>query len=98
MSKNNVAAQLRKEVSRVKGPELGTVVRFELVITAEFNSLTKEIRRYTYAAVFTNNYWYVTGERGFFGEHAFPHSRFVAEVLARKGVENIVVATDFETV
>ena len=44
MSNSRIAAQLRKEVARAKGPEAGTVVQFDLVISAGFNASAKVAR------------------------------------------------------
>lgn len=96
MPKNSIAAQLRKDVDRAKGPEAGTVIRFESVSPDGCHEC--EQRRYTYAAVFVNDRWYLTGSQGFFGTHSFTHDQFVANVLAKEDIENIFVATDFEAV
>ena len=96
MSKNSVAARLRRDLDRAKGPEVGSVIRFDSVSPAGYHEC--EERRYTYAAVFVNGHWYVTGAHGFSGEHSFTHGEFVAKVLAHEGVQNIAIATDFEVV
>lgn len=101
MTQDTLLKQLREAIDRAKGPEAGTVVRFELVHRPSGRDADTEMsasRRYTYAAVFANNRWYVTGKFGFHGEHSFTHGRFVSDVLANDEVENITIATEYTTV
>lgn len=95
MPQRNIAEQLRKQVDRAKGPAAGTVIRFDSVVAG---SGSREERRYTYAAVFANSHWYLTGTQCYFGAHSFSHDRFVSEVLAHEGVEDIAIAAEFEAI
>lgn len=98
MTKESFAARLRKDIAQALGPEAGTVIRFDCVIQPKHFDPRQSERRYTYAAVFANNHWYLTGQCEFFGANSFTHGQFISEVLTRNGVDNIAVATGFELV
>ncbi|AVR56803.1 hypothetical protein PBI_ELVA_62 [Microbacterium phage Elva] len=56
---------LRKAVDNAKGPEDGTVVRLVRDAAGEYDPMSDvtivKRRRLTYAAVYVNNHWYLTG-------------------------------------
>lgn len=81
---NESVRMLRKELSRSKKGRVkeGTVIKF---VSGGL---------YTYAAIFVNNSWYLTGT-GYFGS-VLSNEEFIEKVLSK--VEDIEVATVFEAV
>ncbi|UVF61115.1 hypothetical protein SEA_EULA_60 [Microbacterium phage Eula] len=57
---------LRKAVDNARGPEDGTVVRLVREVAGDYDPMRDQNvivrkQRLTYAAVFVNNHWYLTG-------------------------------------
>lgn len=92
---------LRKEIARSKIEE-GTVVRFDRTLLAGYDYARREMSHIedgkvlTYAAVFVNDRWYLTG-KGALGNEALTNRDFV-DRLSRSDISNIEVATAFESV
>ncbi|WNO28770.1 hypothetical protein SEA_FLAMETHROWER_55 [Microbacterium phage FlameThrower] len=109
MSNANPAVKaLRKAVNAAKGPAEGTIVRFVRTVSGEYDPMRdQEVvvkkRRLTYAALFVNGSWYLSGHIGPHrpgnpqGTRVLNHRAFV-ELLAQPSVSQVEVATDFEVV
>jgi len=79
---------LRKALSKRKKNvvEDGTVVRF----------VSGGV--YSYAAIYVNNRWYLTGNGYYFGGNVFTNEDFMENVLGNSGTDNVEIATSFEEV
>ncbi|QTF82234.1 hypothetical protein SEA_ALBRIGHT_59 [Microbacterium phage Albright] len=94
---------LRKAVDNAKGPADGTVVRFVRTVSGDYDpardmNVVVPKRRLTYAAVFVNNAWYVTGTlepRSPARSSRISHRAFI-DLLADEDVSDAEVATAFE--
>lgn len=82
---------LRKQVEKQRGVEEGTILRFVRTIP---HYQTRELTRYTYAAIFAGGRWFFTG-RGQMGASAKTHAEMV-EILADPTISDVEVATEFE--
>jgi hypothetical protein len=103
------AKALRKAVEREAGPAAGTVVRFVRVVAGEYDpmrdtNVVVRKQRLTYAAIFVNERWYLTGSLADGRSSGGPvrtttltHRNFVA-LLAGEDVEDAEVATAWEWV
>ncbi|AVR56731.1 hypothetical protein QDW26_gp65 [Microbacterium phage Didgeridoo] len=96
---------LRKAVDNAKGPADGTVVRFVRTVSGDYDpmrdtNVVVRKQRLTYAAVFVNGAWYLTGTL----DHRSPartthisHRAFI-DLLAGEDISDAEVATAFEWV
>ena len=51
-------------------------------------------RRFTYAAVYAGNTWYITGSGKFYPGTVFTHQQFVFNVLGAAAVTSIYISTE----
>ena len=92
---------LRKEIARSKIEE-GTVVRFNRTLKTRWDEMSRRAfevedgKVITYAAIFVNDRWYLTG-KGELGNEALTNRDFV-DRLSQSDISNIEVATAFESV
>jgi hypothetical protein len=68
------------------------LVRNEVVVVWKSNG------RYTYAAIYANGKWYITGAGVFYGQNEFLHHEFVYEVLGNKEVTELWLTDRFTQV
>lgn len=86
----DVAAKLKKDISKNEGVETGTIVRF-----TSYDNVTD--RRFTYAAVYAAQFWWLTGEVNYYGSKKLNHIDFML-ILAREDVNDVEVAVAFDKV
>lgn len=91
-------ADLAEQIAKARGPEDGTVIRFDQTVPASFEADTPE-RTFTYAALFVAGHWYLTGtahatslSRQRYGNAAF------IDLMAKPDITNVEIATAFEVV
>jgi hypothetical protein len=79
---------LREQLARTRARQVdeNTVVRFVVEGTR------------TYAALYVNKRWYLTGKGKYFGGHDFDSVEFFEQVLARADEGTVEVATRFAPV
>lgn len=100
---------LRKAVEREAGPADGTIVRFVRRVAGEYDpmrdtNVVVRNQRLTYAALFVNERWYLTGSLaegrssgGPVRTSTMSHRNFVT-LLSGDNIEDAEVATAFEWV
>ena len=92
---------LRKEIARSKIEE-GTVVRFNRTLKTRWDEMSRRAfevedgKVLTYAAVFANDRWYLTG-KGQLEARELTNRDFI-DRLSQSDISNIEVATDFESI
>jgi hypothetical protein len=52
-------------------------------------------RKFTYAAVYADNRWFITGRGGFYGGNEFSHNDFVYHVLGAPEVTSLFICNKF---
>ena len=85
---------LEEAIEQAKGVEAGTVVCFERQFKQDVQRLQTEATTYTYAALFINNRWYITGGRD--GGSDMSNADFMELLATNKHITNARVATAFE--
>ncbi|QJD49876.1 hypothetical protein QDW19_gp61 [Microbacterium phage AvGardian] len=100
---------LRKAVDAARGPAEGTVVRFIRIVAGEYDpmrdtNVVVRKQRLTYAALFVNGRWYLTGSiaegrasSGPVRTNSMTHRNFV-ELLGNEDVEDAEVAVAWDEV
>lgn len=92
-----VADKIKKDIKNAKGVA-GTVIRFDVCFETDLMR-RENAKRYSYAALFTNNRWYLTGTRGFGdGRTEFDYAELLRILASDERVENIAVAVEFEAI
>lgn len=90
---SSLAEAIRAEIDKQAGPADETVIRFR------YNP--NEDQSFTFAAIYINDRWYLTGEGQMLGKRSFTHAEFmrVLALNSRKGlIWGIGTATAWEAV
>lgn len=92
----NAIKTLRRELTRAKGVEEGTIVRFDRTLPESFAENRQIPVTITYASIFVGGKWYFTG-RGNLASQALSSREFF-DRMAEPDVSNVQVATEFEAI
>ncbi|MET0886201.1 MAG: hypothetical protein ABWX92_07095 [Mycetocola sp.] len=84
----SAAARLRADLQKAQPMPDGTLIRFD--------SLDGRGNRYTYAGVFTNGQWYLTGNGSYFPREMAHHTLTTRLASSGYRIADLVVATAFE--
>jgi hypothetical protein len=92
---NEAVKTIRKNLNKTKRVAEGTIIKWD--------SRSEKAGRwggrvFTYVAIYAAGRWFITGDGLFYGKNVFTYDEFFRTVLNRDEVENIAVASDWETV